>query len=539
MKFPRGLFLFVFFFLLVLLIYYPALQAGFVTDFYGWQDKFNHGTYADALKTFGWHANQQFGSLCSFVIYKLFDLNGWGWYLLFSFMHALNGWLLFQLSRKLLEKQAVKNASLISAIAGLLFLLSPYAAEVLVWKVCFHYLLSGFFLLAILSWLIRYLETSKTFILWIIHGLFALSLFTLEMAFITPLMICVVMVWWNSIEKVPHAAGTILRLLVPQILLITGFLFLNKITLHDWMGHYGTETHLKFKLTEVLSNYFGYFLKYLFFTRYLDFAVALKIYKVAEPVTGQVILTLCAAGLLALFFLFYKKLSPQIKAAGWCWILFSIAFIPVLTLYFVRLLNGENDRYGYIASMFFWMMMVVLLSSFPMKIFVPLNVVLIGISIFLLVKTVRWWSESNHIYYSLLNDFRWYDRDQVMVLNIPDNYHGLYMYRIYRDPSALKEGLELIRRKPFAGDMHDVVNFNMMTPADGVHVRKDSANAITLQFNQWGNWWWREGVGAGDYENEIYKVHIDGDCHIQFKHLMPNHALIYQVGDRWQEWKEE
>jgi hypothetical protein len=46
--------------------------------------------------------------------------------------------------------------------------------------------------------------------------------------------------------------GENFTVIVPQLLLITGFLLLNKFRLHDWMGHYGTETHLKFKLTEVL-----------------------------------------------------------------------------------------------------------------------------------------------------------------------------------------------------------------------------------------------------------------------------------------------
>ncbi len=462
-----------------------------------------------------------------FTLYKLFDLNGWGWYVIFSFVHALNGWLLYKLSKKLLEKQGWKNATLPCLIGTGLFLLSPYQAEVLVWKVCFHYLLSGFFMLTILSLLVRYLEAPRQHLIWSIHALFFLSLFTLEMALITPLMIFTVMLWWNAMEKVNLLAKKILLLITPQILLITAFLFLNKIRLHDWMGHYGSDVHLKFKLTDVLSNYFRYFEKYLFFTRYFDHSTEMKIFGGAENITGQVILTVISIALLLLFFLFYKKFSWRIKAAGWYWILFSVALLPVLTLYMVTLLNGENDRYGYVASMFFWMMLVMLISSFPKKIFLPVSGMLLGISIFLLVKTTTWWADSNRIYYSLLNDFRWYDRDQVIVLNIPDNYHGLYMYRIYRDPSSLKEGLELIRRKPFAGDMHDVVDFNMMTPNDGVHVKQDSAHAITMQFNQYGNWWWREGIGASDYENDVYKVHIDGgDCHVQFKNLMPNHAII-------------
>jgi hypothetical protein len=51
----------------------------------------------------------------------------------------------------------------------------------------------------------------------------------------------------------------------------------------------------------------------------------------------------------------------------------------------------------------------------------------------------------------LLNNFHWYDKDEVIILNIPDNYRGLYMFRIYHQPSGLKEGLDLIRKEPYTG----------------------------------------------------------------------------------------
>ncbi len=57
-----------FFLLLVLAFYYPTHQAGFVTDFYGWQDKFNQASLKDVLTTFGWHANQQVSVFFSDIV---------------------------------------------------------------------------------------------------------------------------------------------------------------------------------------------------------------------------------------------------------------------------------------------------------------------------------------------------------------------------------------------------------------------------------------------------------------------------------------
>ncbi len=522
---------------LTLLIYFPTHQSGFVTDFYGWQYMFAGKSFYNAINTFGWHANQQFSSLLMFGLYQLFQVNGWGWYLAFSIMHGLNGWLMFLLFKKLLVRQKISSAALIAIVASLLFLLSPYAAEVLVWRVCFHYIVSGFLILSILLLAIRYFETSDSrWVLWA-QFLFVLSLFTLEMALVTPLLIIAIVLWWHSGNELNRMRSKIARLIIPQFVLIGFYFCLNKLVIHDWMGHYGSDVHLHFKLADVLSNYFHYAMKYLFFSRYLDYAVEKEIFGLTEGIAGIAVFSVIFLLLFILFIIFYKRLPVRIQSAGCCWILFSVALIPIITLYMVTLLHGENDRYGYIASMFFWMIIILLISSLPKKIFYPLSTALIVISILLSIKMVGWWEASSKIYYSLLQDFRWYGRDQVIVLNIPDNYQGLYLYRIYNDPSALKEGLELIRGNPYTGDMHDVVNFNMMTPQDSVSIRQDSANSVTLHFAQYGNWWWRNGIGASDYENDIYSVHFDGDCHIHFKNLLPDHVIIYQAGDKWREFE--
>ncbi len=123
-----------------------------------------------------------------------------------------------------------------------------------------------------------------------------------------------------------------------------------------------------------------------------------------------------------------------------------------------------------------------------------------------------------------------------MILNIPDNYQGLYMYRIYNEPSGFKEALALIRKKPFNGQMREVTQFNMMAKDQGVHVTVDSINNLTVTFNQYGNWWWWEGIGISDYENEHYKVDFEGNAyHLLLKSLKPNSAIIYQVGDKWEQ----
>src|SRR5215471_15749475 len=124
-------YLFFFYWLLTLVLYYTTRQCGFVTDFYGWQDKFNHQSLLGAWDTFGWHANQQVSVFFFYILYALFGTNGWGWFLCFSLLHAANGTLLFRFFERLMKKLAISNATILSFTGSLLFLVSPFNAEVL------------------------------------------------------------------------------------------------------------------------------------------------------------------------------------------------------------------------------------------------------------------------------------------------------------------------------------------------------------------------------------------------------------------------
>ncbi len=537
MKKSNQFFLFALLFLFVLIIYFPAHQAGFVTDFLGWQNKFNQEPITGALTTFGWHANQQASVFFFYLLYKLFNLNGWPWYISFTLLHTINGFLSYRLFCRILKECSVSNASITAFIGTLLFLLSPYQAEVLVWRVCVHYLLSTLCILLVLTLTWNFLQTRKGKDLWWMQVIFLLSLFTLEITLITPVMIFVLVIIHHSIfNKGTMTWRNILILLAPQIIFIGGYFVINKLILGQWVGHYGADTHFRLSFHDIFSNYFRYLFKYLFFTRYFEHSLKMKIFSTAETTSGIAVMLSIFMLLFLYALIFYNLLHNRLRIAGMSLLLFFISLTPIITLYMVTLMHGENDRYGYLASIFFWMTVSVLFAALPKRLFYGIALILILISVLLLWQTNRWWCENTKIYYSLLDDFRWYEKDEVVILNIPDNYQGLYMYRIYNEPSGFKEALALIRKKPFNGQMREVTQFNMMAKDQGVHVTVDSINNLTVTFNQYGNWWWWEGIGISDYENEHYKVDFEGNAyHLLLKSLKPNSAIIYQVGDKWEQ----
>ncbi|MBA3648029.1 MAG: hypothetical protein H0W62_05675 [Chitinophagales bacterium] len=533
----ENLAVFLIFLCIALIIFFPTRQAGFVTDFYGWQDKFNDQSIFGFINTFGWHANQQFSVLFFYILYSLFGTSGFGWYACFSLLHSLNAFLLFLIFNRLLLRLESQQSKSIAVTGALLFLLSPYNAEVLVWKVCLLYLLSSFLILMILWQLLNFLESKNKKYVWVICILFFLALFTFEISLVTPALIFIMILIWNpAFLKNKKLLGHGASLIIPCILLIALYFLANKMILNEWIGHYGAPVHLNFSYKEVISKYFKYFIKYLLFFRFWNYTIQMKVFSFLESNAGIAFFVSLIIGLGISGILFFRRLPNRIRLTALCASMFFISLTPVITLYMVSLLYGENDRYGYLASMFFCMMLVLIFSFFKRKIYYVASAVMLSISLYFLIQINTYWVTNNQIYYSLLNDFRWYDKAEVIVLNIPDNYRGLYMYRIYNEPSALKEGLELIRKKPFKGKMADISEYNMMTHTDGVHVKADSANNLTVTFNQWGNWWWREGIGASDYHTDFYSVHFDGQSyHLHLKNIDPNHVIIYQDGDKWKE----
>ncbi len=130
-------------------------------DFIGWERHFINDPIASVLTSFGWPAQQQVSLFLFYLMYHLFHLNGIYWYLVFTSMHALNAWLLFVLFQKIFLRFQIQGAVLTSLVGALLFFLCPYQAEVVVWKVCFQYLLTGTLMLSILLLTISYIEYGR------------------------------------------------------------------------------------------------------------------------------------------------------------------------------------------------------------------------------------------------------------------------------------------------------------------------------------------------------------------------------------------
>ncbi|HRI59105.1 MAG TPA: hypothetical protein PK228_05270 [Saprospiraceae bacterium] len=523
-----------------LAVFWPSRHAGFVVDWLGWQMRYEAGSWADVPKSFGYQALQPVLQFCNYLMFRIFNTEGVPWYLLFATLHGANGWLLYRLVRRLLNDEAAANPAL---AAGFLFLLSPYSAEVVVWRVCLHYLLACAFMFGALHAVLDYFESGTRRILWRVHGLFVLGLFSLEWSLVVPVLFgWLLLVYSLNTWNWAKFGGRVAGLLLPPVGILGGYFALNKWMFGNWVGHYGASTHLNVDPQLLFSTMLKYFAKYLGFVRYYDHPWKVRIFGWCD--TPEVIwgAALVLGLLMALWFwrVLSHKAEPRWQWAGFGLGAFFIALLPVANLFFYYLQWSENDRYGYFAAAFFWMAFVLAASALPRRMFSVITTVLIVISGYLLLKMNRIWGESEKIYASLVEDFRWYDRKEVIIMASPDNLKGVWIMRIIGQDNGFNEALTLRRHEPYQGKMWEVAQFNMETPNDGVKVDILDTDSTGLtyrtMFSQFGNWWFRNGIGAGDYETSSY-IFRTKEWHVEttLRERRPDRAIIYPVGGKWME----
>ena len=470
--------------------------------------------------------------------------------------------------RQLFQYFKLKQAGRISLIGTFFFLLSPYQTEVLVWRACLNYLLVTAFMLSSLWCLIHYLKTKKGQYIFGIHGFFVLALFTFELSLVLPLLTIVFYVSWiwltasGRFSKFSNSTNIsffketrftksarfsksvafgqlthyFTRISLPQLGLISSYFLLNKWMIGSWVGHYGAATHLKFSLTKMSGTLLKYLLKYLFFVRAYPHKYKGQIFGFCD---NYGLLIVGVIGMISLLIVMYKRQINREKIVVYTLLLaaFIITLLPVLNLYFYSIQHIENDRYGYLASLFGLMLLSFALFQLSRFLRYALLVIYLSTSVFLLIQTNQIWKESTEVFYSLLANYRWYEAENVIILNVPDNYQGAYLFRIIGRKSGFQDALTYIQQKEVKGKIWEVVQYNMTRPVDGVTAIKNKPDQLKVKFNQWGNWFWRNGIGAGPtHQRSIYTAHFKGQYYLlDLKNPPANTVYIYQNGKEWKE----
>ena len=517
-------------------------KAGFVTDFLGWMHQFDNYSFKTIINGENYQIKSlyQVTQLMLYLMTKLFRMSPIPWFILFSNLFAINAFLLYKLFEKIFKKINLEGGKSIAFIGILLFMLSPYQAEVMVWRASFHYLTSFTMMLSIVHLALKYVENPNPKYAYVACGIFFCSIFTLEYFLFTPFVVLIILIFWHlNFANSFDFRKTALRFFAIPLSIIGFYFILQRFLNGKWLAH-GRDNDKTLLSPETFGAYGKYVTKHIFFARHLEHSTKERLFNFFDTPSVSWSILLAVVLITAFCLIFRDKLSAKGKLIFLNFSLFSILIYPVLNLYFAWILLSENDRYCYMPSAFLCVGFALALSYFPKPVFYAVTLLYLGFSSILLIKTNRIWWKSEKVMSKYMGDFSWENLDDVFILAAPDNYSGIPMLRSDGVASNLKEGVETERRHLIKTKIHDVMLYNMTTPWDGVNVRVDSSNVIIVTLNQWGNWWFRKGIGAEDYETEDYivKSNYDGggrNYKLILKNSKPNRKFIFQVGDTMKE----
>lgn len=472
-----------------------------------------------------------------YFLYRLFGTNPVCWMITALFLHALNSYFVFIISKEFL-KTFFKDVKTITAFfPALIFLISPYQTEEVLWTaINFRWLFHAFITLLCVYFLMKYFLNSSRKHTFLIHFLFLAALFSYEFTFITPLIFFSLFLLYRTLNKTNLPLQKFLvQIIFPQLILISAYFLICKITSGHWLWHAGTAGDIV-QTSDYSKTLIKYLAKFFLFYRYLPLGeadVAIRQFS-----TNSMAVAGLSVIILAAFAFFFWKISKTKKEIGFflsvIFLCFIFSLLPVLPLDSSFTKYIYPDRYGYLPSVFFYIFFVFLVYFLFRKIAIPFLTGYAVLCWILLTQTIPVWNSVNDRCNQLIENYKPLLKfDKVYVLNVPAYYLGVTAFR-----SALSETVY------FKYDKHPIKKMSIISGCyedfqegsaiqvkiSGKQIEVAGPKKQTPFFSTKGGW-------AKSYETEEYSVKFDSSgCSytLEFKNEIPdNSAFIYAVMGEW------
>ncbi len=524
------------FWFITFMLYLPAAKAGMVGDMPYLIDSINNISFPDFLNNKGGTALYQVAALNFYILIKLFGTNLWLWYLFYITMHSFIGILLFKFFSRLLTDSKIDRAHELSFLAVILFLVCPHASEVVVWKASNHHSVATAIIFIILLYVQKFLNTPKPSYALLTSCLFFYSLFSHEFFYLTPWFVLVLICYYSIALGYEKAIirKSFLYFFLPFLLLFIFHLVLLQLVKHTYISHFG-------KLEKMSAFYYldkplKYLFHVLFMGRYFPADWRNKVYAICALNSTIIIfysILLCFWGYIVFRF---KQVGKKLKILALISVYLLIIYLFLSPVSFADSMLVTYDRYVYPSLGFAALFVILLISLVPFKI---MRVALIAgyaiINIWLTMKVNIYWKHSAYIVNRLLTDFPDPGNKIVLLLNLPDDLHGVPMISAEHD-GRFKKMENALTGHRYTGKIYDVAAYNMISTDDGAHVIIANDSTIHVTLNQWGTWWLHGLWGAESYSTDDFSLNMIDEGHwyeLTLKHPANQYLLLYQVGAQW------
>ena len=495
-------------FTVLFLIYFSGHRAMLIDDGISgiWEIKMQG--FPGYLKSYGFE-NFYYGHYAIVaILYFLFGLHTIGWYIFFIAMHALNTTLLYIVCKKIFSNTNTENRSSLMAFLGsVFFLLSPYQSENIIWAATSHYCASMCILLLSILWLIKKTTGEKTYSLGLFHLLFGISLVTLEISFLFPLVLLAVYFLYRVLNKnrlsLPDYG---LKILLPQALLVFTYCLFHTIFFHSWIPHDRASHDTVFSFSHAITTLTQQMVKLFGFVHFLDYSKRETIYQsLLHWKRGLGVLVLIFT---AISFFIYKKKKENLYISYFFILSAMLMYAPYMRLYFMWIARIENDRYNYFASAFLFSFFIFLLFHFHKSVRYAIIFLYIGTFITCLFPVISARKHSARMHQQYLAQLPVDSSNgKLYLLNVPASCKDAYMFR-----SAGRLGIayQAIYNRDIFERVDQVAWYNAQSEEDIAEIKKVSDSSYHVQLKTDGSWWMQQSIGASDKENDTYSFKLDG-----------------------------
>lgn len=341
-------------------------------------------------------------------------------------LHAINGFLVFKLISTLQEIYSTNNNSnkYIAFIAGVLFIALPYQTEAVTWVAGIVDVMVGTFTLLTLYYyfLFKNTRTKKTHLLSV--GFFFLALMCKEACLFIPFFIfgaeCIIDFNFKNIAQ--KFKTTLVYLIWLPLYFALRYYFLG-----DFIGGYHSQ-HTSVDAILIIKNAGLYIAK--FFALYRLIPVYIKdILKTI--IHSPLLIAISSLSIIVFVFLLRNKLRNiiNLKLHTLLFFGFLISLLPVINLETSFIGDSQSDRYGYIPSVFFILILTFVLNSLSTKWLSYSFAVVLSVFFYFKIQEINAnWISGSTIVKDVINDFKANDKKNY-ILNLPDNINGTYILR--------------------------------------------------------------------------------------------------------------
>ena len=266
-----------------------------------------------------------------FILFKLFGTAPFAWIGLSVLLHGLNAFLVFRISSYVQRSFLETENSWISFFAGLLFLLSPYQTEAVIWQpAALEIMLSASFSLLAAFFLFRYLHSHRNTDLLLLHLSFLLAVFSYESSLFFPAIGILSFVFLRKKSGALSQELFVKKILFPQVGFIAAYFISCKLFYGQWIWH--GDTTLSTSPLLYTGTLLKYFAKFFLLYRYLpleNLDASLRNFYSHSALLFPAFIAVAALLSALIYFLRKRKETAFLLFLFLC---FLVSLIPVLPL---------------------------------------------------------------------------------------------------------------------------------------------------------------------------------------------------------------